>query len=416
MYTYEFSAFTEASLLEAGPGNGSNLGNGDSFYMPATSDTLVIVTDNDTYLSGDGRKRSNDIAKDGSFQTAEIYVDGEEAGNGGKIYGEKYFWVLGSSDQWYMMIEIEQEGISGDYFTFYNAYGVPVEGEELTVSCSGNISSWEPHMGCLEGAPATSPPVAVLDSITISEGEAIGDNGDNAQLNILENDFDADGEIELIGVNGAEPSGVITVTTEGGVTVGVTVDANGNLFFDSGSDFDGLRLGESDSFQLTYTIIDTDGNEASSTVTVTIEGETEIDAVDDFITVSETEGAGDLEVLDSGEGSILANDSLEGQLYDRPVVTVNGQSGNVGAWIDLEKCRVKVNADGTIDFDADGDFSNLNDGDSESITLNYTIADGIIAPLNPDDGVDICAFKHTMTAANRLRSSSPTPSLTALIR
>mgnify|MGYP001301891678 CR=1 FL=1 len=200
------------------------------------------------------------------------------------------------------------------------------------------------------------------------------------------------------------------------MTVGVTVDANGNLFFDSGSDFDGLRFGESDSFQLTYTIIDTDGNEASSTVTVTIEGETEIDAVDDFITFSETECAGDLEILDSGEGSILANDSLEGQLYDGPVVTVNGQSGNVGAWIDLEKCRVKVNADGTIDFDADGDFSNLNDGDSESITLNYTIADGIIAPLNPDDGVDICAFKHTMTAANRLRSSSPTPSLTALIR
>ena len=44
------------------------------------------------------------------------------------------------------MIEIEQEGTNDDYFTFYGPYGMPREGETLTVSCGGNISCWQPNM------------------------------------------------------------------------------------------------------------------------------------------------------------------------------------------------------------------------------------------------------------------------------
>ncbi len=371
-YTYEFTAFTEDALLSAGSGNGTNLGYGDSFTMPASADVTFAVTDNDPYLSGDSWNNEN--ANDSSYQTATITIDGEEAGNGGQVYGEQYFWVWGSSGNWYLMIEIEQEGTGDDYFTFYNAYGVPEEGETLTVSCGGNISCWQPHMGCLEGPAASIPPVAVLDEITITEGDSIGDGDDDAQLNILANDFDTDGTISLTGVNGAEPGDVVTVTTDRGVVVDVTVDVNGNLFFDSASDFDSLRVGETDSFQLTYTITDDDGNNATSTVTVTIEGETTVDAVDDVITVLESEGAGDLETLDSGAASVLANDMIDGEAYEGLVVTVNGQTGNVGQWIDLDKGRVKLNADGTIDFDADGDFDALNDGESEAVELNYTIS------------------------------------------
>jgi len=280
-YTYEFTAFTEDALLSAGSGNGSNLGYGDSFTMPASADATFVVTDNDPYLSGDSRRNEN--ANDHSYQTATITVDGEEAGNGGQIYGEQYFWVWGSSGQWYLMIEIEQEGTNDDYFTFYNAYGVPQDGETLTVSCGGNISCWQPHMGCLESPASTTPPVAVLDAITITEGESIGDSDDDAQLNILANDFDTDGTISLTGVNGAQPGDLLTITTDGGQSVDVTVDANGNLFFDTGSDFDSLRVGETDSFNLTYTITDNDGNIATSTVTVTIEGETSVTAADDVI-------------------------------------------------------------------------------------------------------------------------------------
>lgn len=365
-YTYEFTAFTEDALLNAGSGNGSNLGYGDSFTMPTSADVTFAVTDDDPYLSGDSQNNEN--ANDSSYQTATITIDGEEVGNGGQVYGEQYFWVQGSSGNWYVMIEIEQEGAGDDYFTFYNAYGVPEAGETLTVSCGGNISCWEPHMGCLESPPATTPPVAVLDAITITEGESIGDNDDDAQLNILANDFDTDGTISLTGVNGAAPGDVVTVTTEGGVAVDVTVDASGNLFFDTGADFNTLLDGQSDSFELTYTITDNDGNAATSTVTVTIEGESSIDAVDDEYTVFEDEGAG------SVQGNVLDNDTNDFGSVDA-VLRVQGQEANVGEWIDLaEGGRVRLDENGEIDFDADGDFDSLNDGDSAMVNLTYTIA------------------------------------------
>ena len=376
MYTYEFAAFTEEELLNAGSGNGSNLGYGDSFDMPATASATFVVTDNDSYLSGDSRRNEN--SNDRSYQTATITIDGEEAGNGGQIYGEKYFWVWGAdSGQWFLMIEIEQEGTNDDYFTFYNAYGVPEDGETLIVSCGGNISCWQPNMNNLEGPPMAAPPVAVLDAITITEGESIGDADDDAQLNILSNDFDPDGEITLTEVNGAAPGEVITVTTEGGVTVDVTVDAAGNLSFDSGSAFDSLRLEESDTFALTYSIVDDDGNTATSTVTVTIEGEeSPPDAIDDFITVSATESTGDT------DGNVLDNDfDPEGDTLT--VVEVNGDREAVAQTVaGSNGGTVSINTDGTFDFDANGEFESLRRGETAETTFEYSISDG-----RADEGV-----------------------------
>ena len=98
-----------------------------------------------------------------------------------------------------------------------------------------------------------------------------------------------------------------------------------------------------------------------------------IDAIDDSITVFESETFGDDETLDSGASSILANDTLDGQPYEGFVVEVNGVEASVGQWIDLDKGRIKINGDGTVDFDADGDFDSLDEGQSEQVSVNYTI-------------------------------------------
>ncbi|MEM7211730.1 MAG: SdrD B-like domain-containing protein, partial [Pseudomonadota bacterium] len=102
----------------------------------------------------------------------------------------------------------------------------------------------------------------------------------------------------------------------------------------------------------------------------------ELIANDDFITVLESEGAGDTETLDSGETTILANDSGSTE-----VVSVNGVQGNVGEWIDLPKGRVMINSDGTVDFDADGDFEALNDGDTETVEVTYGIGNQVVENL-----------------------------------
>ncbi|MGC9419668.1 MAG: hypothetical protein ACP5EN_11930 [Rhodovulum sp.] len=85
--TYEFTAFSESSLLAQG-GMGSDFGCGDTFTMPAYADTCISVCDNDRYLSGDACYNEN--ADDRYGQQAAITTDGAEAGNGGQIYAESY--------------------------------------------------------------------------------------------------------------------------------------------------------------------------------------------------------------------------------------------------------------------------------------------------------------------------------------
>lgn len=145
--TYEFTAFSEADLLSNGD---SNLGCGDSFTMPGAATTCISVTDNDSYLSGDNY--CNENANDHYGQHASITGDNGEMGNGGQIYAEKYFWVCDTAGNWYVMIEIEQEGSNDDYFTFYTGHGysAPEPGTELTVYSSCNVKGSWIDFNCLD--------------------------------------------------------------------------------------------------------------------------------------------------------------------------------------------------------------------------------------------------------------------------
>ena len=70
-------------------------------------------------------------------------LDGNNVSNGGQIYAECYFWVYDQDGNWYVMIEIEQEGSGDDYFTFYtgSGYSAPEPGTELTVHSVCNVTS-----------------------------------------------------------------------------------------------------------------------------------------------------------------------------------------------------------------------------------------------------------------------------------
>lgn len=149
--TYEFSAFTEADLLGAGA-EGSSVSCGDTFTMSGTATTCFEVTDNDAFLSGDNY--TNENANDQYGQQAAITdaATGAEIGNGGQIYAEKYFWVSDDAGNWYVMLQIEQEGTGEEYFTFFNGYGyeTPAEGTELTVYSSCNVTSDWVDYKCLD--------------------------------------------------------------------------------------------------------------------------------------------------------------------------------------------------------------------------------------------------------------------------
>ena len=147
--TYEFTAFTEADLLQ--PGDNS-IGRGDTFVMPASATTSFSVRDNDRRLSGDIDKKrwvkSEDTGRWEKVTTEHAIdpfgqratVDGELLD--GQIYAEKRHILLGDDGKLYSLIKIEVEGGDApgkgdDYFAFEGR--VPPAGVELKVLWSTDI-------------------------------------------------------------------------------------------------------------------------------------------------------------------------------------------------------------------------------------------------------------------------------------
>jgi hypothetical protein len=182
---YEWSAFTEADLLQGT--NGNSIGRGDSFTMPGAATVHMSTWDNDRSLSGDRREK----ATDHSGQKATI--DGVSLGT--QIYAEKYHVLKGSDGKKYYLIEIELEhgnapGKGDDYFTFYG--DVPPAGVELTVKASCNVKgSWVDYkcLGAGSSAPANTPP-----EFTNVPADGIICVDENTSLVIDLNASDADGD------------------------------------------------------------------------------------------------------------------------------------------------------------------------------------------------------------------------------
>ncbi len=365
MSTYEIGAFSEQQLLDLG-NNGSNIGYGDTFTMPSSTDTLIIVWDNDNYLSGDSYNNEN--SNDSYGQNATVTTNGVVQTDGNQIYAESYHWVWGSDGNWYIMIEIEAEGDGQDYFSFYG--DVPPEGTVLTVNCGGNVTCDWINYGNLQDPNNITPPLAVEDLLAIGETET-------GNLNILGNDVDLDGgAITVTDIAGGAVGTPFEVTSPEGYAAMVTVEADGSMTVVPGPMFVMLTDGETTTVSFDYTITDDDGLTSTATVTIEVNGELTLEALDDAIVVSESETAGDI------EGNVLDNDSVDGVAYDGEVTAVNDVEANVGAWVEGSNGgRMTIDANGNFDFDAQGDFDSLKDGQSAETTFTYQISEhGTIVP------------------------------------
>ncbi|WP_176761294.1 sialate O-acetylesterase [Desulforhopalus singaporensis] len=76
------------------------------------------------------------------------------------------------------------------------------------------------------------------------------------------------------------------------------------------------------------------------------------------------------------QGNVLANDSDFNITETLSVATVNGLHSNIGEWIDLEEGgRIKIEADGTYDFDPGESYGDLKAGQFFSIVVPYEVMD-----------------------------------------
>ncbi|MEP1587141.1 MAG: tandem-95 repeat protein [Tateyamaria sp.] len=249
-------------------------------------------------------------------------------------------------------------------------------------------------------------PVAVDDALVVSQNDVDTDLRD---LSALANDSDVDGDtIRIVEVtNGADtetlnnpfgPAGEV-VSLEGSNGGTITVANDGATFFDANGDFDELAEGETVNTTVTYTVEDENGAQDTATITFTVTGTNDGPvAVNDAFAASADEVT-----LIRGEG-ILENDSdIDGDTLRVTEVT-NGTDtevianpfGATGQPVTVEGTNgglITIYNGGGADFDPNGEFDGLAEGETVQSSVTYTVSDG-------NGGTDTATVTFTVTGTN----------------
>jgi hypothetical protein len=198
--------------------------------------------------------------------------------------------------------------------------------------------------------PVNDAPLAGHDRATLdAEG--------TATIDVLANDTDVDGDAlaitQIAGTAVVDAEGdPLPVDVDGGTVV---LNADGTLTFTPNVDFTGRTAFE-------YTVEDAEGETATATVVVTSEA---------FVNAAPVAENDVIEAVEDGDPvtiDVLGND--EDPDGDPLTITeIDGAGAAVGAEVEVEGGVAVLNADGTITFTPEADFS----GDA---TFTYTVSDG----------------------------------------
>ncbi|MEL6958823.1 MAG: Ig-like domain-containing protein [Pseudomonadota bacterium] len=237
-------------------------------------------------------------------------------------------------------------------------------------------------------------PVAVDDADETDQDTAI------VLDNVLDNDSDPDGDpLTVVRVEGETGNvGDPVPGSNGGL---ITINADGTAAFDPNGDFDELGTGEMAETTVLYQISDGNGGTAIAEVTVTVTGTNDAPVAQNssyIVNQDETFGDTDANAItdDTGEG---VDSDVDGDPLT--VAAVDGDAGNVGVAVAGDNGGLfTINADGTVDFDANGEFDDLGAGEAASTTISYTITD-------PEGLTDTATVTFTVTGTNDAPIATP---------
>ncbi len=217
------------------------------------------------------------------------------------------------------------------------------------------------------------PPVAVDDSSSSTDQNTVLVVGTGAG-NLLANDSDPNnGDTISVGtVQGSDLNVGQQITLASNAIV--TVNADGSFSYDPNGQFNSLGLGASTTDSFVYQAIDNHGalsNTATVTINITGLNDTPV-AVDDSNSTDEDA----VLTVGSGADNLLANDSDIDVGDTLTVGSVQGSALNVGQALTLSSgALLTVNADGSYDYDPNGQFTSLALGASTTDSFNYQAQD-----------------------------------------
>lgn len=216
---------------------------------------------------------------------------------------------------------------------------------------------------------APYPVNAIDDAVELDEDQV--QSGNVFTNDIDEDAGDANGDgipdgLTVTAVDGSSLQVGQQIEVADGVTVIVNADGSYTV---NAEDADYLSVGETLTHTMTYSVDDGNGGTDTSSIDITVNG-----VNDDPTAVNDSNITDEASVV---SGNVLDNDSDIDRLDTIEVSALNGDSGLLGVPVTLESGAVlTLNADGTYDYDPNGVFDYLDEGESATDFFTYQVSDG----------------------------------------
>ncbi|MEC9434449.1 MAG: Ig-like domain-containing protein [Pseudomonadota bacterium] len=363
--------------------------------VDAATATLVVTAPNTPPVARDDAFATNRTATYSSSVLADngagedVDPDGHAisvtsfegaAGNVGQrldLAGGGAVRLLASGQFWFVPDGDFDDLLPGQSRATSFVYGIS-DGKGGTDAATATITVSVPN-----AAPvAQDDDVAAGPTATISKN-VLADNGHGA-------DVDPDGHpVSVVAFEGAAANVGERLDLAGGGAARLRAD--GTFWFVPDGDFDDLQFGETRVTGFTYRAGDPYGGSDEAVVRITVTGTNRApDARDDAFAANPTATFSKNVLADNGFGPDSDPDG------DKLTVSaVEGAAGHVDQRIDLAGGgAVRLKADGQFWFVPDGDFDDLQAGESRAVSFAYAVSDG-------RGGTDTAAATVVVTGTNR---------------
>ena len=207
-------------------------------------------------------------------------------------------------------------------------------------------------------------PVAGNDKASTSENNSFSGS-------VLGNDRDID-RLDTLSVVAIAQTAITN-----GVGATLALDSSGNYILDA-TNADALSQGEAITQDFTYTLLDNHGASTTATLSVTVNG-----VNDDPVALDDD--AGSITEDQTASGNVIGNDDDIDRRDSIRVTAVNSVTDNAADDLDTDVGSIRValasgafvtmKSDGSFTYDTNGASEALNDGDEESVSFKYTLAD-----------------------------------------